>query len=518
MPVRFEEETPSKVRFEEEAEDTTTSKVPWETSALYGAGQGVSFGYADEAIAGAKSLYDKATQGGDLRDLYSKRVDAERKSLDAARQANPGSYLGGNIAGALPTMAIPGLGIARGANLGVSLAKAGVQGGLMASGETTANPITDTANFAADTAKGAAWGAGTQGVASLAGRALSAMTPSALRKTAEERAVKAVTGQNISALRKMTNTTLRDAGDIEKANAGIRKVGRDILDEPGVLMAADQVEDIAPRLAATRKDYGGKIGEVAETIDRVSPGAVDNRAIAQNILNYAQTIPDTEAGKKMKDRLLAEAANFEKLQGLGFKDAQAFKNQFGYKPVDADALISNQDVTNKIQGIISKEMETTADRLSKSGPEDVKQLLANYQNLKSKYGSFKNASSAATDRVQKNLTNRYISPSDYASGIGIGGVGALSGTGSPDESKAQYLVLGALGALANKVGRTRGSSLAAKTADSIASAMEKSPLAAQEFGQLIIDAAKRGPAALTATHHILMKRPEYKAHFEEDQP
>jgi hypothetical protein len=487
MAVRFEEEnaTPGirKVRFEleEPPEAPPKASMSPETSALYGAGQGLSFGFADEGLAAAKTAYEKIKNGdkSGWMDLYKTKVAQERQELEEA-QKNPLSYYGGVAAGALPTMAIPGLGVARGAGLGMTLGKVGLQSGLAAAGESTANPFDSpekAKEFALDTAKGGALGAATQGVFSGVGGALKALSPAALRRVAEDRAVKSVTGQNISALRKMAGTTLSSAGDVEKAQAGIRKIGRNLLDE-GSIGALDTVEDIAPKLTTARKSYGASIGDVANQIDAVSPQSVDAKKISQDIMNYASSIPDTEAGKKLQDRLMAEAANFEKKGKMSFGEAQSFKNLFQYKPVDADALISSKDATNKIKSIIGGEMDTTAERMAKSaGPES--DLIGQYKELKDKYGSFKAASDAATDRVQKNLTNRFISPTDYGVGIGAGVLGgvanAAGGEGGDDtESKLKYIALGALGAMGHKFARTRGSSLAAVTTNTLANVLDRS--------------------------------------------
>jgi hypothetical protein len=524
MGVRFEEETSGvrPVRFELEEATAPPAKpsMSKEASALYGAGQGLTFGYSDEGLAAAKTLWDKL-KGSDERgigDIYKEKVGQERAALEEA-QKNPVSYYGGAVVGSLPTMAIPGLGVARGAGLGATLGKMALQGGIAASGESTANPFESPSRakeLAMDTLQGAGVGAATQGVFSGLGGVLKRLSPTALRALAEDRAVKSVTGQNISALRKMAGTTLSSAGDVEAANAGIRKIGRDVLDQ-GSIGALDTVEDIAPKLSTARKGYGGQIGEVGKQIDAVNPLSVDAKRISEDIANYAYSIPETEAGKKLQDKLLAEAANFEKRGRLSFGEAQDFKNQFQYKPVDADALISNKDATNKIKSIISKEMETTADTMKGAGGDQA-DLIGRYKDLKSKYGSFKGASDAATDRVQKNLTNRFISPTDYGVGIGTGAVGALSSMGDdggPDESKLKYIALGALGAMGHKFARTRGSSLAAVTADNLAKVLESSPKFVQEFGQLITDAASRGPAALATTHSLLMKsNPKYRLQIE----
>ncbi len=55
MPVRFEEERPSNVRFEEEVVEEP--KLAPEQSALYGAGQGISFGYSDEILGALKAAH-----------------------------------------------------------------------------------------------------------------------------------------------------------------------------------------------------------------------------------------------------------------------------------------------------------------------------------------------------------------------------------------------------------------------------------------------------------------------------
>lgn len=495
-----------------------SSAAPAETisplnSALQGAGQGLTFGYSDEGIAAAKTLRDKFVHGdkSDFSEIYARNVAKERADLVDAQKANPGSYIGGNVAGSLPTLLIPGLGIAREAGLAATLGKAALQGGLMASGESTANPLSDPQQFATDTAEGAAIGGATQGLFSGVGSVLNKLTPTALKELAAERAVKAATGQNVSALRKITGTTLGSAGDVGAAEAGIRKVGTDILDQ-GALGATDTVEDLAPKLAEARKTFGGKIGEVATAIDAVVPEAVDSKKIASEILDYASSIPETVAGKKLQERLVAEAANFEQLPGMSFTMAQDFKNQFKFKPVDADALISNQDATNKIRSIIGSNMDETAEKIAAGGGEGA-ELIGQYKDFKSKYGSFKAASDAATDRVQKNLSNRFVSPSDYALGIGAGGATYLAGQaqGKDGGSGLETLGYGALAAFANKQARTRGSSLAAVTAHTLGNLFEKSPQFAKTFGQLILDAAQRGPASLVATHNLLLKDdPQYR--------
>lgn len=492
-------------------------------AAKQGALQTGSFGYSDEIAAAGGALKDKLSSNEPIKDIYGRRVAQERAEVDRAREVEPEAYLAGSVGTAVPMAFVPGIGVARGATLAGGVGRAALSGGLMGSGESTANPLSDTAQFAKDTAGGAAVGGATQGVLSGAGAGLQAggsalkgWISKGLSNLAEDRAVKAATGQNISALRKMAGTTLQSGGDIEKAQAAIRRVGRDMLDEGSVGML-DTVEDLAPKLAGSRKAYGEQIGKIGEEIDKAVPNAVDSKKIAQEILDYAQDIPKTEAGKKLQDRLMAEAANFEEMGRMSFTDAQKFKNQFKYRAVDADALISNQDATNKIRSIISKNMDETAESIAKKGGAEA-DLISSYGEVKSKYGSFKSAADAATDRVQKDLSIRFVSPSDTAIGLGTGvaGYASQNNKGGP-EGAAKSIAYGALAAMVNKQARTRGSAFVSSISNSIAKALEN-PGFATKFGNIIAEAAKKGPVALVGTHELLMQDQGYRQQFEEKKP
>lgn len=64
-----------------------------------GLGQGVTFGFGDEAMAGLDSMLSKRT--------YEEAVAARRQIMEAQRLANPGTFIGGEIAGAVPTIFVP---------------------------------------------------------------------------------------------------------------------------------------------------------------------------------------------------------------------------------------------------------------------------------------------------------------------------------------------------------------------------------------------------------------------------
>lgn len=172
----------------------------WLASFAQGAGQGITFGFGDELMAGLKT-------GAGLWGDYGKEVEGQRKAIADAQAAHPGWFLGGNIAGALPTVAIPGLGVARATTVAGKLG-AGLVGGTLTgaiNGAGTSNSTTPE-----EFLKGAAIGGGIGGAAGVAavpigaavgagisrvlGRGGAKPLPPAMRKVAEGMRRDAVTG------------------------------------------------------------------------------------------------------------------------------------------------------------------------------------------------------------------------------------------------------------------------------------------------------------------------------------
>lgn len=123
-----------------------------------GAAQGLTFGFDEEISAGLNSIFDRRS--------YEELIDAQRQIMRQKQISNPGAFLGGEIAGALPTVFVPVGGAAGNA------ARAGKGiGGAMRSGAATGAGLGaisgaghDEGGFA-DRLDGAAIGAATGGVA-----------------------------------------------------------------------------------------------------------------------------------------------------------------------------------------------------------------------------------------------------------------------------------------------------------------------------------------------------------------
>lgn len=125
------------------SEKPTEQNISEIESGLRGAGQGLTFGLSDEAIAGIKALANPL----DYSNEYSKLVELERAKNKAAQEANPGSYMAGEIGGGVGSAFIPGVGAAKGATalarIGRALGQGALSGYGYGEGKDTTSKIKD---------------------------------------------------------------------------------------------------------------------------------------------------------------------------------------------------------------------------------------------------------------------------------------------------------------------------------------------------------------------------------------
>jgi len=143
-------------------------------SFIRGGIQGATMGFADEIQGGALGALEAVKSGMSFSEAYAQQRDAARAKFTAAQQANPTTYLGGQVAGgiassaATPGAGLMGLGKAAAnvfkgagsvASLGRGIVQAGtagaVAGGATALGESEKSSAKD---IASDTLRGAAAG------------------------------------------------------------------------------------------------------------------------------------------------------------------------------------------------------------------------------------------------------------------------------------------------------------------------------------------------------------------------
>jgi hypothetical protein len=160
-------------------------------SALQGAAQGVSFGFADE-IEGVGRAVKAAYEDPSKRNIkalgnsYKDFRDAARARYEMARADNPGSYTTGEVVGTIGSGFIPGLGLlnaTKGIGITSKLIKAGQAGAIAGAGTSNADLTQgDFGGLATDAGVGAAAGAVTQGAISGAGKVLQNLTPNNVAK------------------------------------------------------------------------------------------------------------------------------------------------------------------------------------------------------------------------------------------------------------------------------------------------------------------------------------------------
>jgi hypothetical protein len=234
-------------------------------SAGRGLVQGATFGLRDELagalkspVGGLKEIANKFGAGYTDDDVakYKAERDASR-SLDAeAKAANPKSYMGGELGGAVATSFIPGLGLAEGAGLANTAAHAAGTGAAFGVGGSEADTIGDLARDASlGAATGAVGGAAGYGV----GKGLAA-----LGKGAAGLVSKAAPGLEDTAENLAVNATGATGRESQKF---ADDAGRQLLDR-GLVKFGDNSSKIADRVSGALDDAHGAINSSLSDLDK----------------------------------------------------------------------------------------------------------------------------------------------------------------------------------------------------------------------------------------------------------
>lgn len=386
---QLESSAPKKIISDEEMaalEGTQDNSVSELESLVRGAGQGASFGLADELTGGTEAL-GRATFGDDsLKDLlenYTKYRDESRKAYTAAEEANPTASMIGNIAGSIaPSLLTGGAGAV--GNLGrvaakesaKQLAKAGaIQGGLNAFGVSEADPL--SMEMAKDVGVGSGLGAGVGLVA-----------PSLVKGAG------AVGAKGLEAVKDKLPTVFEKGGQaFDLAKKGVDVVGRKAKDA-----LAKESKDVAnDLLKAFRKQYGegsekvgqalksnmdgvdfaNQIDEIEQALQNSSMAPDDMRKVLKELENYKQnivtetTIPGKDIAQKNLEKLIEKNQGKADLlkKNVSFGDAEATSEE--------NFLQSLMTRLNKNNQVVGKNV------LSASVPEDkiVQETSQAYRNL-----------------------------------------------------------------------------------------------------------------------------------------
>lgn len=325
---------------------------------------------------------------------------------------------------------------------------------------------------------------------------------------AADRAVKAAISQSIAQERKLAGLP-KGSINFEKMASKRKEAGELMLENKDIPLFGTSAS-IAPGLQNKAEKTGEVLGEIGKIVDQIAPkGSVSGDDIAQKMLAYAETIPDTVKGKALKERIAKEA---EIISGraLTFEESLKRKNMFKYDPQKPDLLVSDKDVTNKLYGIHTDAIDDAVEATSRASwiPEEAKAALEQFKGMKKQYGQYKTLAAASTERALKDASNRQISPTDYMAAT----VGAL---GSGGDAMDKALMAGAAG-LGHKFVRERGSAFAANTANAVKNMLTKNPEKFEKWGNVLSAAMASGYESLVVQHHLLMNSdPNYKKAVEE---
>lgn len=465
-------------------------------------------GLMDKAVAGT---YAGAQEIGDVfrddknkkpfSERYSEALKQEKDWRDKAKAAAPDAATAGNIAGSATNFTMGAVGGGPVGRVVGSAALAGVDQG-------TRN---DDKLFDPEKAADAATLAGMFGVG---GEALGAAAQSKpaqaaagyigdktkgladyLKKMANFRAVKAVTGQNKAFIKKAYKQDMID------------KMGSDLLsdDEAGkkVLGWIDSSSSVAPKIEAKKEFFGKKLGNISDKVDEAMPNAVSSKEIAQDILDSGSKISPLKKNKGLIDTAQEEAANFDNMGDMSFKQSQAFKKDLKQGSGDYTREASKRNLDADMYNAVKKAQNNAVTRIGETTDDPaLKSLLGDYTNTKGKYKSYTNLNDAAENRAISDMSNRFESPQDSA----VGAITALKSASMGPAALAKGVIAGG----ANKLRRTYGSAFTANAANKVSKLLNEAPETFGKYAGMLQKAQSEGNQAFALTNYLLsQKDPEY---------
>ncbi len=231
--------------------------------------QGASFGLSDEAIGFLESLWSDKT--------YEQARDESRAANEAARTANPKTYLAGEIGGGVASTFVPGVGAAHGASTAAKLGRAAIEGGIAGGGYSEAK---DAGGVAKDVVLGAGLGGaiGAAGMAASAGLRAAALK---IARGAPDRATKRIVQEIVSATNpKQRNALLGESG------IKAERVGKLVLEDDELFAAHRNPVQFVDTIDTKLTDAAKPLDQLFEQVDKLDPG-MDPRPAIKTIQRYA---------------------------------------------------------------------------------------------------------------------------------------------------------------------------------------------------------------------------------------
>lgn len=408
-------------------------------------------------LAGAQEAGPEAT----------KDFDASRASLNdnfnAAKSANPKSYIAGNVAGGLalsPILPEVAPGILGGAKLGAGLGALSGAGQALSSGS-------GVGGIAGEAALGGATGGLLGGAI---GGITNALRPTTLDKTAATQALQAASPSK-SAVRSILNAAGYDEDTIQDAGNQLIQPSKWLASGKAVVQASDSKEQLLDNLKEAMKSSGQYIGGVADEADQTGIKAV-------NTDNATDFIKKIMSEKYLTPADRAKNIDFDDVVPLNtfegpyndlnkvYQDIKTLGGTGGditfanakeiLSVIDEAAYKENGDkvdpVLNQLRGIFNNDIENGLKQVSTQS--DNPDLYNKFIDAKKMYQIGKLVLKSAQGAVAGDISNRDLGLTDYLAG----GIGNAMG-GSPAGIAMAGLNYGV---------RNYGNGIAAKAAQGLA--------------------------------------------------
>jgi hypothetical protein len=479
-------------------------------SALGGAQQGVTFGFADEAKGAIDALLGKTGKlfleegttnpyaDKSMSENYTAGRDEARKEYEAQAKANPTAFMAGNIAGGIM---VPGIGAGKvlakaGMTPGVaqSLAKTGIEGAVAGLGGAEGSAVDQLQATgiggglgAAGTLAGTAVNKGVSAVSNATGRAADFFTEVA-------------SGVNRTQKQREELAEMIASGKIRPGEAGRLIREKDLLKlSPG--KTSDKIREylettVRPRLDSLKNNAAN----------------IDPAQLASKIRAKAGKYTDEESAS-IRNRLTNTAKQYDKrvetspyiysgarpegIPNIPATEIAAAKTRVGKDVDNFLSTASRKQAGKDMYGVYAEELKDAVER--GAGPKS----RAAFEDLNKQSHLLIPAQESALERAANQAG---ITPTSLR-GAGYGLLGAAGGYQASGEDSSALGNM-AKGFAAGFVGRKYGPSVAAKSLGKVEKMMQQGG----KFQAVLQKAFERGgPAAVNSTHYLLMQSdPEYR--------
>ena len=236
---------------------------------------------------------------------------------------------------------------------------------------------------------------------------------------------------------------------------GPEAIGKTLLDE-GIVTKGATIEDIAERSSTLRERLGKEIGEMRKQVDALSGGKgpdgvelmrkIDDDVIAPLRDGINDDLADSLT--RQFDPLRKKLSSGEPLTFEGLNDIRKkLDERLKWDKTNPDAML---EMKRKVRGAINDWWTESAEEAAqKAGVEG---FTENLKALNRKFSHVALADDLASDAVLRNLSTRFVSPTDHL----VGGATAIGGAIASGGATIPAMATGLAGAAANKVLRERG--------------------------------------------------------------